>query len=89
MRRNSMNDVSIFQRRGTSKRWRIGGQPSPVPPGIYRFGANPEGDHRTRKRRARASAFPSVLATESALELRPRRALSSAQSNVILPSQNS
>ena len=47
-----------------------------TPRGIYRFGANPEGQGKTGDPQA---ARPSVLAPGSALRFRPRIALSSAQ----------
>ena len=55
------------------------GTSSPKRLGIYRDSANPEEVLRTGLRRDSLPVPPSVLAPESALGLRPRMALSSAQ----------
>ena len=66
--------------------WLGWGTLSPTPPGIYRIGAKSEGVRGVEGAVPRVSEEPpsSLLATGSALRLRPRRAVSSAQVTAIL-----
>ena len=57
---------------------------SPEPPGIFRVGLAPTGPTEPVGRSA--AATPAVGKAASVLEVRPRRALSSATASITLPS---